>query len=368
MSGGRLLLLFLDDGVAPPMGWLRLTDGQVVARGAGTSGLLPAEAEAEERVIAVVPGTDVTIHQVDLPELAPPQAQAAGRLLAAEVSAEPVERLHVAVGDPTGEGARAMAVVSAARMRAWLGQAQALGFDPETMVAEPFLLPEGEDVLRWDRGDIHVLRGPGIALAAEPAIAAASVGAPAMPIDGAAAEAGFAGALAALPVDLRQGPFARRRRWAIDWGLMRRLALLGVAILGVTLLIQFVLMFRYDLAADAVERETELVAGKALPRAGRIADAPTQLRERLAELRGGGLGYSTMAAGLFAAVRDSANVELSALQFDRDGSLRVTAAAPSPSDLIALTQRLQAQGFVVEAGEARSGGGRQIADITVRAQ
>jgi len=129
-----------------------------------------------------------------------------------------------------------------------------------------------------------------------------------------------------------------------------------------------VLILRYDDAADTAERELALVAGKALPRAGQIADGPAQLRERLSELRGGGLGYSAMAAAVFAAARDTVNVEMSALQFDPDGALRVTAMAATAADLAALSQRIEAQGLVVETGQARTGGGRQIADLTVRAR
>lgn len=368
MSGGRLLLLFMADGVAPLDGWLRVSDGQVIRRGAGTVDLEPGEEEAEERVVAIVPGADVAIHHVDLPQLAPQQARAAARLLAGDVAAEPIERLHVAIGDGAEGDARPMAVVATARMAAWLAQAQSLGFDPELMVPDSFLLPAlEEEVLVWQRGDMHVLRGPGLACAVEPAIAAV-VAPRATQRDTATIEATLAAALAAAPLNLRQGAFARRRRWTVDWALVRRLCWLGVGILVLTLLIQLTLIFRYDLAADALDREAELVASKALPRAGRIADAPAQLRERLTELRGGGLGYGAMASAVFTAVRDSANVELSSLQFDADGTLRVTAMAASAADLAALGQRLEAQGLVVDSGVARSGGGRQISDITVRAR
>ena len=44
--------------------------------------------------------------------------------------------------------------------------------------------------------------------------------------------------------NLRQGPFARRRRIGIDWPLVRRLAIMGAGILALTLAI--------DLADDAV--------------------------------------------------------------------------------------------------------------------
>ena len=365
MSGGRALLLFLGDGVVPPHGWLRLADGAVTARGLGTAGLLPSAEEAEERVVAIVPGEDVAVHWIDLPDLAPQQAAAAARLLASEVSAEPVERLHVAIGAEVAEG-RAMALASTAKMAAWLGQAQALGFDPESVIPEPFLIGPAAHLRRWEQDGRHILRGPGVALAAEPALAALAAPGEAETLDSPALEGAFGAALAALPVDLRQGRFARRRRWRIDWALARRLAWLGLAILGLTLLIQLVMILRYDLAADQMEREVDLVASRALPRAGRIDHGAEQLATRLADLRGGGIGYSATAAAIFTAVRDSANVELGAFRFDSDGSVRLTALAASAADIAAFAQRLETQGFAVDSGEARAGGGRQIADIDVR--
>ena len=74
MSGGRYLLLFLDDA-AP--GWLRLKDGVVAARGGdGSPPPLPDDAAVRDRVVAVVPAADVTVQWVDLPALAPAQAAA----------------------------------------------------------------------------------------------------------------------------------------------------------------------------------------------------------------------------------------------------------------------------------------------------
>lgn len=139
-------------------------------------------------------------------------------------------------------------------------------------------------------------------------------------------------------------------------------------VLLATLAVQLALILRYGLAADRVEQQTALIASRAVPRAGTIANAPAQLATRLAELRGGGLGFGATAAALFGAVRDSANVELSALSFERDGSLHATASAASAADLAALESRIEAQGFTVEAGAAQPGGGRQIAELTMRAR
>jgi general secretion pathway protein L len=368
MSGGRYLLLFLDD--ARPV-WLRLENGVVAARGeAGSPPPSPEDSPDRARVVAVVPAEDVAVHWVELPALAPAQAAAAARLIAAEASAEPLERLHVVIERGQGGGdLRAVAITSAARMSDWLARAAALGHDPDLVVPESLLVdPPEEGLRRLPRGAVDLVRGPMTAFAAEPELVAVAVdGESIETIDAAKFEAALAAVLAAGPLDLRQGAFARRRRWRVDWRLMRRLGLLCAGILAVTLLIQFALILRYSYAADRLEADADAVARRALPRAATIANAPVQLAERLSALRGGGAGFGATAAAAFAAVRDTPNVDLGSLRFDRDGSLQISVLAAGPGDIAAVQQRLAASGFVVTAGAPRPGGGRQVADLTVRA-
>ncbi|WP_010127285.1 type II secretion system protein GspL [Sphingomonas sp. KC8] len=364
MSDDRFLLLFPGDAGAPLGGWLRVANGAIVSRGHDVPTI---EGGGDEQVVAVAPGADVAVHWVELPGLSQAQAAAAARLLAVDATAEPIDHLHVAVGDADDDGHRAVAIVSSVRMTEWITGLQSFALDPDHVVPETLLIPAGSDGLRrWAHGDMHLVRGNRVAFAAEPDIAEAVLDEGAVDIDDAAVEAGLPAALASIPVDLRQGAFRKRRPWTIDWKLFRRLAWMAAALLVLTMLIQTVLILRYTVAADDLERDVTIIARKALPRAERIANAPAQLAERLADLRGGGRGFSATAAGLFAAVRDTANVEVSALRYDRDGSLRATVGAGAQSDIAALQQRIEAQGFTASATAARSGGGRQIAELTVR--
>lgn len=367
MTDDRYLLLFPGDEGTPLGGWLRVDDRGVTARG---QDLPPPPADdAPERIVAVAPGPDVAVHWADLPNLSQAQAQAAARLIAAEAVMEPIERLHVAVGRADADGQRALAVVNSGRMAGWLAGLQGLALDPDHVVPETLLIPPPADgTVRWARGGLHLVRGPRIAFAAEPAIADMAVAPPVADIDEAAIEGGLAEALRALPVDLRQGVFARHKPWTVDWKLLRRLALMTGGVLLFAFLIQIVLILRYTVAADRLESEVAIVARKALPRAERIANAPAQLAERLADLRGGGRGFSGTAASAFAAVRDVPGIELTALRYDTDGTLRLTATANAASDLASLQQRIEAQGFAVSSGPVQAGGARQMAELTVRAR
>lgn len=377
MSAAGFLLLYPAWGQRPS-GWLRLADGRVLDRGTAFDAIPPqGETRAAERVVLVAPGEAVALHWIELPDLAPEQARAAARLLAADVAAEPLERLHVAVGaaeDAAGAGAmraRPMAMVASAALAGWLAQAQENALDPDHVVPEPLLIPPPAD----DAGERHWLRDDGLIVArgaasahvAEPALAALVADGGAQPIGDDAFEDGLATALAAMPLDLRQGAFARRRRWRLDWALARRLAMLGGLILAVTLLVQIALIARYRIDAAREDRRAARVAGAALPRDTRLADAPAQLRDRLTALRGGGLGFSASAGLLFTAVRDTGGIQLGALAFAPDGTLTATVTAPGAPEIAALTQRLGTAGLVVSAGEQRPGGGRQVVELVMRA-
>jgi general secretion pathway protein L len=362
----QFLLLFLgrEEGLD---GWLRLEEGAVVARGQGPD--IPQVLEGAA-IAAIVPGDMVTLHWIELPAgLAPAQAAAAARLAAAEHSAQPLPEMHVAVGAARGEEAlRCVALVAAADMAAWLARLQAAGIDPDLMLPETLLLaPPDTGIARYDRGAVSLYRGATDAFAAEPDLAGLVLaGREVRTVDREAFEAGLAEAVAAPAIDLRQGPFARPRRWQIDRALVRRLALLGLLILLATLAIQVAAILRYTFAADALEAEAQRVASSALPRNTGIADASGELDARLAELRGGGIGFTAIAAPVFAAVRDTANAEVSAIAFSPDGSLRVTVQADLPATIAAVASRIEAAGFRVETGALRSGGGRQLSDLMVR--
>ncbi|HEY5724108.1 MAG TPA: type II secretion system protein GspL [Allosphingosinicella sp.] len=348
-------------------GWLRIEAGEVIARGQG----LPVVADGA-RIAAIVPGDCVTLHWLHLPAgLAPAQAAAAARLSAAEHSAQPGPELHVAVGPATGEeGLRCVGIVSASVMAEWMVRLAEAGLDPDLIVPETLLLPASADtVFRYDRGALSLCRGAAEAFAAEPELADLILdGRPVALIDGAAFEAGLADAVASPVLDLRQGPYARRRSWQVDRPLVRRLALLLLLLLLATLAVQVAAILRYTFAADALEAEAATVAAAALPRSTGNGDASADLDARLAELRGGGIGFTAIAAPVFAAIRDTANAELAALVFNPDGSLKVTVQADTPATIAALVARIESAGFAVEGGVLRSGGGRQISDLMVRAR
>jgi general secretion pathway protein L len=373
LSVSDALLIFLGrrEGVD---GWLRIQGGAVVDRGAGLEGLsdlADAGRGGPPRILAAVPGDAVAVHAFEIPTgLAPAQAAAAVRIMAADVSAQPVADMHVAVGpEMEGEALRTVALVPALAVADWLGRLQTQGLDPDSLIPEPLLLTAPEEGFRrYDRRGLPLYRGRHDAFSVEPDLAALVVGdAPVETLGDVDFEQGVGEAIAVPAVDLRQGAFAKRRRWGIDWKRVRRMALVAGSILLLTLAIQIAAIFRYTFAADALEAEAAGVAAGVLPGSGPVTDPARQLESRLVELGGGGAGYGELAAGLFTAIRAIPNVQLTSLLFDRVGSLRATVQGDTPAAFSALEQRIEAGGFAAEVGPIRSGGGQPTAELTVRA-
>ena len=339
-----LLIVFADE--TGRLGcWLRL-DGDQTASGEVAAGL-PAGAAS---TVLVVPGEQVAIHWVELAEgLTGPQAAAAARLMLADASAEPLAQIHIAVGRAE-RGLTPVALAPAGAMSAWLAAAAAAGLDPDVVTPSPMLLapPEAGFVRRqvttvWD------YRGPAAAFAIEPDLAEPLVGEASVDtIDEARFAAGLPAVLAAPALDLRQGPFVRRRQWRMQGKRLRRVAALAVALAMLSLAVQVATILSFTFAADRIEAEAAALAGAA----GAGADARP--------------GFGAAAALLFEAVRATPNVELSRIDYRADGSLEATVMLDSPATFDALKARIEAGGLSVEPGERRSAGGRPTADLTVR--
>ena len=355
------LVVLLPPAAEQPLRWLRLNSASILARGEGA----PPPGEEDERVVAVAPAEALSLHWAELPGLAPAQARAAARLLASENSIEAIESLHVAVGD--GDEERPIAAVSSQRMGEWLARLQAEGLDPDSIVPAPLLLPRpDEGYVSGDFGDQQVIRGRNSGFADDPALTPHIVrDAPVRPLDREALERSILDGVAAPELDLRQGVFAKRQRWTLDWPLVRRLAWLGAGVLAVTLLLSLVLIARYNFAAERLERRAEAEAREALP-AGRAGSEPAlALENALSDVRGGGLGFSATAGAVFGAVQATPNVELSGVEFLPDGTLRITVTAPGAPEANALKAAIERMGFTVAASPFAQAGGRISGQFTV---
>lgn len=358
------LILHLPEDDAAPVAWSHWAAGERLASGddAATS---PPPGE-DMRVAAIAPAEAVTLHWVDLPDLAPAQARAAAMLLATETSAAPPSTLHVALGQVDGDGRRAMALVDRGRMAGWLARLGALGFDPDAVFPAPLLLARPDEGFnRGTVGEATVVRGVDSAFAVDDVIAPmifAGTGVAdvaAEPLDR---------ALNHATLDLRQGPFARARRFGVDWKLVRRLAVLtGIAAL-LLLATSIVRIAHYSLAADAAERRAESLARQALPPGVQSGDPVASMSARLAGLQGAGGGFAMLASGVLAALQTAPDVDLTQMNYGEDGSLRIMLAGPNAPALSVVANAIKNNGFQVDLGPTSEADGRQRVELTVRAR
>lgn len=335
------LVLFIapDDRLS---GWWIARAGEIVERGDSDTPLPP---ELPDRVVAIAPAEAVTVHVSELGGLATQQARTAARMLVAETSVVPIETQHVAIGDADGND-RAVAVIGNGRIAAWIESLQARGIDPDAILPASLMPGRPESgFVRTRIGEEIVLRGRSAAFADEPGLSELLVGD--APIEDDDPEPMILRSLDAPELDLRQGAFAKRRRWGVDWVAVRRMAAIGVGIVAATLLIALVQIVRYGSGAAALDAQAQDIARSAVPNPG--ANPVTALEARLAARRGGGIGFTTTAGALMSAVQATPNVELASLSFESDGLLRATVLAPGAPDAEALRARLRGTGLNVEA-------------------
>lgn len=351
-AGEATLLAFADAGGAPRR-WRLLSGGAVVGRGDELAQL--PEQQPWVRTVLAVPGTDVTLHWVELDEgLTRVQAAAAARLRLADELPDAIGELHVAAGRREN-GLTAIAVTPAARMADWIAAAKALDMEPDVIVPAPMLLlPPGEGLVCY-RGEDGApdYRGTARAFSLEEGLAALVLGETRVTeIGDDLREAGFAPVLADPPVNLRQGAFARRRQVVIDAARIRWLATLGLILLIVSLLIQITAIVRTTWAADRYEAEA--------------AEARRALGAPGGPARPARASYSLVAAALFDAVRETPTAELTQFVYQPDGSLRASLLADSQATIDALRARIEARGVQAAGGLPTNLGGRAAGDITVR--
>lgn len=346
-----MLLVFADDDGLPGR-WRLLSGGAVVGRGDLVAEL--PETRPWVQVVLAIPGDAVALHWLELSDtLTPVQAGAAARLQMAEETAEPIETLHVAAGRPE-RGLTPVALVPAARMTAWIEAARALGLEPDVVIPAPMLLmPPGEGLVRYRGDGVPDYRGTARAFSVEDQLAALIARDEAITdIDDDVREAGLAQVLAAPPINLRQGAFARRREWTINWARARRLAVYALILALASVAIQLVIITRTTFAADRYAEEAAEI---------RRATGTGAARGRQAAGR-----YGPVAGALFAGLRDTPGAELSQLVYAPDGTLRASILADVPATVDALRARIEQNGMQAQGDLPTPQGGRTTSQITVR--
>lgn len=369
------MIFWLEPDTATLAGWIRVAGGQVVQRGERTdwrasTGLVALP--AGEVAMLIVPSGDAALHWIACPGMTVRQGAVAAPLMAIEASIGSTVVLHAAVA-PAAEPEQPHIVAIAAReaMDGWLAWCEGAGVPGATLVPAALLLPPAEEgFVAGQVGVEEVLRGTDCALGGQEPHAPLIVGqAIVRSMDTHAVERGLIAALAAPPMDLRQGSYAVRQASAFDPIWLRRMAVLTACVLLIGLLISLVTIARLYWEASSLDARTVALAQDVVPGAKDVANAEALLAARVADKYGtGGAtagGFTGTAAGLLAAMQGAPGVTMTGLSQLADGAVRVQLSAPRPEDINVALVALQNAGWRVAANSVQQQGAQTIADISV---
>ncbi len=343
--------------------------GSVVGRG-----VLPiqdAEALTPMRNVLVIPGADVLVRWAMVKAGSEPQARGAALALL-EDQLTSVAGAHVALGPVEADGQRLIAVLSAARMQAWLDSAALHGVTPDLVIPDCLALPApaedqdgGRQVFTAAFGPFTAVRGDRLAFTGEPDLVGVILDQGAVQaLAGSALERALADMAGRPAVNLLQGAFDPHRRAPLGRRDLRR-----AAVLAAVLLISPLALWAAAAAADHMralqaEARAEAKVAALLPPGEAVTDPAAQAQARLDALSlASGGGASGMAARLFAAVEPMDQVQVESLIIMPDGLARAALSHAAHSDGEGLAQALQAQGLSVQVDGSRDEGGRVISDI-----
>lgn len=380
------LILAPGPGREDPVLWGLVTeDGTLQASGRVTPGHEVSDTDngwaAAERVIVVVPGTDVTLHRVSLPARTEAQARAALPFALEDEVAGDVDGLHMALG-PAGNGqARLAAVVSRACMDDWRGRLIDLGLEADIMVPDYLAVPAPNDEAQTLEfgGRTVVTLGPRAGFAVESDLLPAVLG-PAMEREGLAGsrnltldDGAFLLAVHArlrdgAPLNLLQGSFGPRRRWHFDFAFWRNAAaLLAMVLVGYGVLLGSE-GWRMERNADALHARAEALFRETFPEVRRVVNPAAQMRSGLNGLRSASSDhFLRLATVLFRSLQSADQARLEALRFDQArGELVADVSYGSYRDMETIKAAVERQNARLEEGAARQMDGRTMGEIMVR--
>jgi len=344
--------------------WWHVVDGELVSEGQSDEWL--NFAGPRRNMIGIAPAAQVRLSFSETPSSAATtrQAEAVARVAAVNSSLGEDRSLHSASA-VTDDGTIMTAVTEKEAMTAWLDWARMLGAEPSHVVPAGALLPLSDDWRAAKFGEDHVVGRRGTVLPDEPDLTqslVADCSVEALAED--EVRSALVHAAEAPLVDLRTGPFARRRRLAIEGRQMRELAILAALIPLVLLAWALVAIFKLERSTDRLDSETLAAASATLGRPVTLETAESELAQRV-----GGSAYGGLMAPLTAvyqALQPEQTVSVTSLSYAPDGTLSVTLAAPGVDAVNRVLLALQRNGYRVTAVPRQSPDGRSMVDATVR--
>lgn len=341
--------------------------------------------------VAIVPGTAVTRHAVQIAATRPAEVRQAALYAVEDDVAEPVDRLHIAVGRSAEDGARDVLVTSASDMAGWMAWLSANQLGTCDVVCAHSLMPQ--DAEAFEAPEEILLRRDGRAFAVDASLpddvlrllapaqgrvygAALSRRLGTTPAgEGALTGEGYLKTLAdvyetAEPgsiISLRQGVYARRRRMGLESASRWRLAGLLAAAAAILWLASVGLeTAAYRSQADALRTQTVDLISTAVPSSnGNVDAALTQLRQSQ-RIGTASVRPTIASAALYQALSVAEGAEIRTLRYDAaTGQLTALVLISNYAEADAIAAQLETAGLGVTLGQARQTGDQVLAEFTI---
>ncbi|QIZ47859.1 type II secretion system protein GspL [Dickeya zeae] len=392
-SGKQQLILRLPTEASGSLEWLiwSVSRHQTLSKGTGTLESLQS-ALADYPVMSVralVPSTDVTLHNLSLPRQSRRQLLQAIPFMLEEQVASDIDQLHFAVMDMQGDTAT-VAVVQKSRLQAWLTLCEELGVPLETIMPDVMALPRVDSA--WSaisHQNLWLFRqDSGIGMAAEEswyqALLSSFQPLPAVhcysPVPASAltwqpqpvTDLLTLAAQATLPMsmDLRQGEYAPVKPWKqalLPWrNVLIALSAWLLLVLGESVWTHYQLYRQ----ADYWRQESVRVYRKLFPDEKQVVNPRAQMQRHLQDVRTGGSGFALTEQmnRLQQLVAQNDGVSLQSLSYDRSrDELRLSLRATSYAQMEQFRQQAQAY-FQIPPGEMKQEKDHVEGQLTLRSQ
>jgi|GEM_PF-2786339 len=361
--------------------WLVLSEnGQLRSEGGG--GLEELSAEAQGQVVLVVPGADVTAHEVTIAARNDRQAQAAAPFAVEDRLASDLDELHIVLLPDRRKGAhdgeRTVLAVSRAVMDNWTGAATEAGLSIAGIVPDYLLVAIDGDAARLVELDGRMLLRQGSwGAAIDP-------GMPGEFVDALLAQRGVETVRTREPAEelrlqmareaigsmpgLLSGAYEVRKRGPAERALPWR-SLVAASAALVALLIGQNLLVAADLSSTAreMEAEAERRLRAMYPDVGEVRNLRAQIRERSVDGEGGQAAFLVLSASLASAMENHPELEIDFVRFNAEtGEMASSVFFTDYDDFAGFRSRVEASGIVFEEGGSQQAGRRRAGNFTVR--
>lgn len=404
------LIIFLPATENASCKWGILTPGETHFSAQGELAVaqldeLSAHGVAAQNVIAVMPGTDVRLTEVQLPSRQTRQAMKAVPFLLEDQVASPIEDLHFALGER--EGTRLQVVVTAKqRIQQWCALLQQAGLKLAALIPDIFLLPAHTDtwvacalhdrvLLRHDRYHAYAADHHNVAELLSLATVVykqqhEGAGEPVLHVYGQTHELAHVAQSLALPYELQeesdpwlwlakqaqsipfnllQGDFGARNDYRALWQTFRPAAYALLTWFGVALAYHSLVWIQAARADNKVQAQIKEIFQSVSPDQTRIVNPKAQLRSQLDALKQhqGDQGFLFLLQHISQQLQAGQDVQITALSFEQArAELRVDINAKDLTVVENFKQQLLQQGLEVELNSASAQGERYQGRIVLR--